>query len=259
MKFGVRQFAIAATLALLGAAGTACAEHQVGGKAAKDVFSDPALMSLADAACRGDSEEVSTLAKQGADPNGLGFQGVTPLYWAITCENVAGMRALLKAGADPNLLFGGRFSATYQASTYRNPELLRLLLEFGGDPDSFSRQTDDTALMKALSIGIQKGDWRNWELLIRSGADINKSNEVYNTVAVNAVFRGQFGKVVELLDLGYTCDLPRLGRLIEQEEGMTGPTSGTEAAKAALRKRGVSFPIGSDRGSPADKAGCHLY
>lgn len=259
MKLSVGPIAAAAMLAFLSAAGAACAEHQVAGKAAKDVFTDPGLAALADAACRGDGDAVATLVKAGTNSNGTGFQGATPLYWAITCENLVGMRALLKAGANPNQLNGGRYSAVYQASTYRNPALLKLLLEFHGDPDAYSRRSDETALMNALSLGIDTGNWENWDSLLKAGADVNKSNEVYYTVAVKAVTLSRFDKVVELLDLGYKCDLPSLGSFIELREGVTGPTPATLAVKEALKKRGVTFPIELHPASPADKSSCRPY
>src|SRR5689334_8601964 len=73
-------------------------EHRVGDMTVDQVFADAKLAELARHACRGDGSEVRKLLESGVDPNGLGYEGSTPLMWAVSCGNVSGIRALLRGG-----------------------------------------------------------------------------------------------------------------------------------------------------------------
>eukprot|EP00898_Chlorokybus_atmophyticus_P000139 jgi/Chlat1/1125/Chrsp111S08642 len=57
---------------------------------------------LGAAASAGDVAKVKRLLKGGADPNGSGGGGHTPLHYAALAGHADICRALLAAGADPN-------------------------------------------------------------------------------------------------------------------------------------------------------------
>lgn len=237
------------------------AEHTVGGKTAREVFArDEALRALAIASCAGQAEEAALIIRQGADPNGEGLDGVTPLIWAQSCDSLSGMEALLQGGADPNKHFYDANAVWLAADSYR-VEQLELLLRFGGDPN-FTADNGRTVLMAALSRGHYGEGWENFELLLRSGASINElTTRGWDTdargqriawqvtVAEDAASMTEFDRVVQLLDLGYNLRLRRLARMIEvqiRDEAPLRPEQvrWRERAREMLIERGVQFPVG---------------
>lgn len=225
---------------------SSCAQHSVGNKSVHEVFNDAALARLAHQACVGDVDGVRASLRAEVDPNGEGQQGVTPLFWAITCKNLDGVEALLMGGADPNLLYGGKFSATFQASSYvEDPELLRALLRSGGNPNSRYAGSQQTALTEALDYGARTGRWENWRTLLDAGADINAADSGGGTIAIRAVALGEFDRVDELLSRGYNYDLRGLQRALEIriiDPSNTSAASKRDELLRALSQRGSVSP-----------------
>lgn len=185
-----------------------CSEHDVGGHTVEMVFADPGARALAKAACEGNVAEVKRLVAQGVSSNARGDKDVTPLIWALTCRNEQGMTALLDAGADPNQA-ADNDPPVLVAATYDDPRFLKLLLARGGDPNAAEATGADTALTTALSVGIDRKDWRNYYILLDAGADINREHKG-ETIAETATALGQMGKAIELVERGYTHNLDRL-------------------------------------------------
>ena len=190
---------------------TACAdiEHRVGGKTSADLFEDPDVRALADAACRGRVERVSELTSAGVDPNATGLDGINPLIWALTCESHQGMTALLEAGADPNQRMDvpGSPSAVIYAVSYFDSELLRLLLEAGGDPSALSSSRGG-ALDDAVSMGLQHDIWDHYYMLLGFGSnpyevDVTGDQRISENVAEILLMRDRYCKAFELLEGGF--------------------------------------------------------
>jgi ankyrin repeat protein len=221
-------------------------EHNVGGKTAADVFENPALRQLAQAACRGDASAVGSAVRAGTNPNGVGLDGTTTLVWAVSCDSTAGVQALLAAGANPDLPIGNRFSSVvYVAANRDDPGPLKALLEAGADANVYDLKSERTGIGEALLRGIHKGDWRHWELLLNQ-VDINRPyNKFGKTIAIYAANFNQFERVVQLLERGYRYRLSELGRAVEVAENLTEPFA-TWQRKAIdmLKTRGVVFPVG---------------
>jgi TPR repeat protein len=215
-------------------------EHMVGGKTVSEVFQDPKAAALARSAC---SPDAATLTAQavagGADPKTVGLLGATPLFWAFSCQNLTGMEALLKAGADPNYAYPGGASVVFSAASLPDPSYLKLLLRFRGDPNAAEYDGSETALMKAMSLGLEDDRWENYDTLLAAGADINRSNLV-TSVATMAADRGRLDKVIDLLDRGYSHDLETLGFSVEH---FSDPQNKDRARVITmLQARGVHFP-----------------
>lgn len=234
----------ALVMALLGSQSAACSEgHKVGGKAVGDVFSDPRVAALARAACEGDQAAIERELKGGVDSNGLGFDAVTPLFWALHCENLTGVEALLKAGADPNHNIAGGFSSVYAASTMENSAFLKILLKYGGDPNADDIKAGDTALSQALSLGIHGEGWDNYYSLLEAGADINREYGDGNTIAIRAAALNQYDKVAELLERGYNSNLDTLvGYAYTGEVARASRQwEWREKVRGMLKERGVNY------------------
>lgn len=191
-------------------------------------FDEPGMIQLANSACAGSTSGVLTAIAEGADPNGLGQQGVTPLFWALRCQSYAGAEALLNNGADPNLLISGDLPPTYFASLIPDVRFLRLLLKHGGDPNlRYGTDYFNSALDEALLIGESSGQWDHWRLLLDSGADINSVDKHGGTIATKAAWGVCFKCVLELLRRGYSHDLSGLRAILTGEVMMRG--SGRDA------------------------------
>jgi ankyrin repeat protein len=203
-----------------------------------DAFSNPGVRKLAEAACAGDARAMADALKKGAGPDEPGPWNDTPLTWAVSCGNLNGVEVLLAAGADPSFRAPNKmlthedaerlkiwppepepidgFSAVYVAAGIADSNILSLLLRKGGDPNSYrGEDTNSSCLQRALSLGVHQGNWANYYLLLKAGADINRANSAGATIVDWAVALGAMDKVEELLNRGYKHDLAHLLRAVE--------------------------------------------
>ncbi|CAN5228916.1 hypothetical protein BH11PSE2_BH11PSE2_22290 [soil metagenome] len=218
-------------------------EHQIGGRTAEVVFARPKVASVARAACEGDEAWVKRGVAAGVSPDSRGLEDFTLLNWAISCGNERGVEALLEAGAQPNHTFGHSYSAILFAVQVASPQILQALLRHGGSPNAVDLESSKSALELALSRGLHGGGWEPYELLLKSGADVNQASEAGNTIATWAATLGRFDKVKQLLDLGYRYDLNFLGLLAQVNDAEPTPTSDRLEVLAKLKDLGVKFPV----------------
>lgn len=231
------------------------AEKPVAGKLSGQVFTDPKVAALARAACHGHRGAVARAVRGGADPNGPGLGGVTPLYWAMVCRNKAGAEALLVAGSDPNRNFGRGGSAMHLSAGMPDPAWLKMMLRHHGDPNAFDPSDGSTALTWGLKVGMIEDRWDNYYALLNGGADINLVDRDHSSVALAAAAAGRYDKVAELLERGYSFNLSELaGPLsmqlaIEEDYARRGVAGADPRALAGMRQvkqllvaRGVRFP-----------------
>ncbi|MGI9628126.1 MAG: ankyrin repeat domain-containing protein [Longimicrobiales bacterium] len=96
----------------------------------------PAESPVADAAERGDAEEVRSLLRQGADANAAQVDGMTGLHWAAVNNEVEIAQVLLYGGATlkATTRLGG-YTALHLASKSGHAEVVHALLEAGSDPN----------------------------------------------------------------------------------------------------------------------------
>lgn len=223
-------------------------QFKVGGKSAHDIFSERAAAELAIAACKGDGKSVLTLVAGGANPNAVGFQGISPLLWAERCRSLAGMEALLRAGADPNYHAPGNvagesgFSAVFVAAGIEEPKFLKLLLRFKGDPNDVEEDSGQTALIRAFNAGMVNDVWSNYYALLEAGANIEREYPEHgHTIAEYAASVFAFVKVEELLERGYSRRLDVIGKYAGSVHVPLGEANEKARLRVMelLRRRGV--------------------
>lgn len=260
MRFLVFGFALCLVLSSAGAcmpgASDQIASHQVGGRSAEVVF-EPILAQLANAACNGDANAINAALAEGADPNGQGQEGATPLLWAINCENAEGVEALLQHGANANMELvtsRGAFTPVFAAVRNRHPEVLRSLLRHGGSPNAAFSTSPWTALSAAYGWGLETNDWSNYYALLNAGADINRSHNG-ETIAEFEASLNDWQKVSELLDRGYSHNL----RMIARFAATADPSIMNDSqerflaqVRLQLQARGIHFPIAAARNRDAN-------
>lgn len=89
-----------------------------------------------DAIEKGDLEKVRDIVGRNTlDLNQITKSGLTPLLWAIMCDNIAMVRLLLENEADPNQRRASNGMPPIFMSI-ESPELLQLLIDFGADIDA---------------------------------------------------------------------------------------------------------------------------
>lgn len=159
-----------------------------------EFFDDPKVVSLVDAAARGDLDGVRQAIALGADANRVGREGITPLLFVLSdTHNRDGMRALLRVGADPNYMAPNGGCAMVLAAGAKDKEILSLMLDGGGNPNI--RTSDGEPLTFAA---IWQHRWDNLYLLIGRGAEIDARDST-GDAAINL-----------LADLGYWDQVAKL-------------------------------------------------
>jgi hypothetical protein len=242
------------------------AQHILEGRTADMAFADPKIVKLATSACVGDKIGISEALKTGADVNAKGEEGMSPLIWAVDCDNADGVKALLVAGADPNYVktgtfydepvpptrfIVGRYSALYAAVEKDNLPLVRLLLAHGGDPNTHK---DDKAGNSALVLAWQNRNKDELDALLDADKDISRPIPYNESVAARAALARDFPTVEDLLKRGYSYDLREIGRLTQNFGGRSRraatPTPEQQSARdrviELLKQRGVAFPVLDD-------------
>ncbi len=99
----------------------------------------PADSPVADAAERGDLEEVRSLLRDGADANAAQNDGMTALHWAAANGDAEIARTLLFAGATVRAATRlGGYTPLHLAARSGDVEVAGILLDAGADPDAFT-------------------------------------------------------------------------------------------------------------------------
>lgn len=157
------------------------------------IFPDPAVARLAEAAARGDRRRIAELAPT-VDLAAQGDDGVTLLQWALLNQSPQGLEALLEAGANPNQVGMDGDTVVHLAALANDDRYLTILLAKGADPNVGHGDTKATPLRSAL-IGERI---EQFQALLAAGADPDRADRMGNTPLHVA---GQINEPARALDL----------------------------------------------------------
>lgn len=135
--------------------------------------------------------------------------GNTLLSLAVSNNQLVSVKKLLELGADPNKhdKYEGS-TPVIDACLSSDPEILKLLLYFGGDPNSTQNAPleEDSLLHHERTFALRKAaayDIRYVKLLVEAGADVNKTDSLYNEGALEiAIIQDNFEIALYLLNNG---------------------------------------------------------
>lgn len=127
-----------------------------------------ALIAAAGASANS-ADMVAALLRSGGDPNQANAFGKTPLWAAVSMNNVEAARQLMDAGADPDTQVTG-YTPLMLAAHNKYSELVRLLLVRGADVEAVSNGV--VAGYNALYFGVERRNWKQnsgWQSATRLG------------------------------------------------------------------------------------------
>lgn len=134
------------------------------------VAAAPAEAPVADAAMRGDIEQLRTLLRDGADVNAAHGDGMSALHWAAERGYPEVAQTLLYAGAETEAATRiGEYRPLHIASRNGNLELVSILVEAGADVSAVTDPSGSTPLHLAAVSGNQDVV----RVLMEAGADPN--------------------------------------------------------------------------------------
>jgi hypothetical protein len=178
-----------------------------GGKLTPERFFAGQMLELGRAIARGDIANIKAAIKSGADPNGVGKEGMTPLVYAFGVKQKKAMVILLENGADPNL----RITAPQASQGMRDQsavtivagapdnEYLEILLNYGGDMNA--KNSDGEPIL----ISMVFTDPRNYEgidMLLSRGADMEAIDSGGYTLLMNLALLTDFEHLYYMLQRG---------------------------------------------------------
>ncbi len=160
----------------------------------------PAQSPIADAAMRGDVEEVRVLIERGLDVNAPQGDGMTALHWAAERGSAEIASLLLDAGADPAAMTrNGAYTPLHLAARGGSAGVVATLLERGASANAGTSTGDATPLHLAASAGSV----RAVEALLEHGAGVDRrESEWGQTALMFASSKGRVDVVKALLRVG---------------------------------------------------------
>ncbi|MDP4494394.1 ankyrin repeat domain-containing protein [Vibrio cholerae] len=209
----------------------------------EEMYQDPKVVALVDAAWRGDAERVAKAVAEGADVNMVGKGGATPLMWALKNKSYVGVEALLQTGADPNYYNKEHdlLSPMALVSGGDEPKMLELLLKYGGNPNNPNGKNFDD---RPLAMAASEGRLANVKILLSAGADLNAHDEYGESAATATIALGKFEVLAYLLVQGFSYNLESVARRVARLDVPDDSEAQQWKLKVneLLKARGVKIP-----------------
>ncbi|MCY4646352.1 MAG: ankyrin repeat domain-containing protein [Gammaproteobacteria bacterium] len=160
---------------------------------------------VADAAMRGDLDEVRGLLRSGADVNAPQSDGLTAIHWAADNGDAALARVLIYAGANlAPLTRNDAYTPLHMAARGGHAEVLALLLEAGADPAVATSRSGVTA----MHLAAKAGSGEALRALAAAGAEVDARDHQWGQTPL--IFAAGFNRLVAvntLIELGADVSL----------------------------------------------------
>ena len=222
------------------------------------VAATPDDSPVADAAQRGEVEEIRNLLRQGADPSEAQPDGMTALHWSALNNQLDIVETLIFAGAtlQPATRVGG-YTPLHLASRSGNAEVVAALLEAGANPDILTG-TGAASLhfaSEANAVGVVNA-------LVGHGADVNVQDGYSSrTPAMFAAARNSAAALQALIDAGAdlslvsnTRDIAKIAEADQEERTRRARIREAEKEPDPDAEPGAQRP-GQGRGGPPGAGG----
>src|SRR5262245_50979107 len=135
---------------------------------------------VAAAAMRGDSDEVRTLLRGGADVNAAQGDGMTALHWTALNGDLKTMDVLLYGGAATEALTRvGAYTPLHLASSRGQAAAIARLLEAGAKVGRFT-----STGVQPLHLAAQAGNADAVKALLDRGAEVNAKDKTHGRTAL---------------------------------------------------------------------------
>lgn len=194
---------------------------------------DNSLTPLSAAVIRGDIDAVKKYIQNGSQINEKSKDGVTALHIAASLGNSECVSILIENGANPNvycMLYGHELgipapptvnirngakaraihshrsnivgdTPLHAAIKANSNEIVKQLLDSGADPNAISGYA-----CSPLVLAVQKGSLQMIDLLISNGADPNARTITGWSAGCEAVFAGNISVLEKLIDSGFVLE-----------------------------------------------------
>ena len=222
------------------------------------VAATPDDSPVADAAQRGEVEEIRNLLRQGADPSEAQPDGMTALHWSALNNQLDIVETLIFAGAtlQPATRVGG-YTPLHLASRSGNAEVVAALLAAGANPDILTG-TGAASLhfaSEANAVGVVNA-------LVGHGADVNVQDGYSSrTPAMFAAARNSAAALQALIDAGAdlslvsdTRDIAKIAEADQEERTRRARIREAEKEPDPDAEPGAQRP-GQGRGRPPGAGG----
>jgi ankyrin repeat protein len=122
------------------------------------------------------------------------------LYRAVVEGRIDRMKGLLAAGADPDGLGSDGLSPLHSAARQGNVEMIKLLLEHGADVNVFANSPHEGyANVQPLHWACRSGNYEAVVALVEAGAELNTRSGPYNVTPLGLAAYGDYHTVVRYL------------------------------------------------------------
>jgi ankyrin repeat protein len=200
---------------------------------------------VADAAQRGDRNEVKALLKDAADVNAAQGDGMTALHWAAMNGDAEMAQMLLYAGANVKAVTRlGNYTPLFLAAREGKAGAIPVLVKTGADVN-MATATGTTPLM----VAAQSGSVATVQAILDGGADVNAAENVRGLTALMFAAAADRHEVVKLL-VSKGADVKAATKVIDLSQltrgglgfnggnppvpGQQGQQGGNNAARAGL-------------------------
>jgi ankyrin repeat protein len=174
----------------------------------------PPESPVADAAMRGDGDQVRQLLRSGADVNAAQGDGMTALHWAAERRDAPMAEVLLAAGANPAATTRlGEYTPLHIAAKSGADGAARALLDAGANPEART----STGGAAPLHFAAGAGDARVVEALVSRGTDVDVREEVWLQTPLMFAAAGGHVEVVRAL-LASGADPAITARVMDMDE-----------------------------------------